>query len=108
MKIFVYGTLKRGHCRNNVLQNQKFLGEVQTKPFYQLLDLGSFPGMIMGNLSVKGELYDVDENCLQQLDWIEGVPHLYKREKCKVEGHEDVQTYIYQSDDGIDCGNEWK
>ena len=55
---------------------------------FTLLDIGhGFPYMIKASntnymnseMSVFGEVYEVDEKTLEKIDMLEGVPHLYKR-----------------------------
>ena len=83
MKVFVYGSLKRG---NNVRGMQFFQGAIRvgqaqtTAGIYSMLDLGSFPGVILdGKHDINGEVYIIDEQILSQLDAIEGYPDFYDR-----------------------------
>ena len=83
MKVFVYGSLKRG---NNVrgmhfFQDAVRVGQAQTTAgIYSMLDLGSFPGVILdGQHDINGEVYVIDELILSQLDAIEGYPDFYDR-----------------------------
>lgn len=80
MKVFVYGTLKRGFRLNPVLSNSFFVGETIVEG-YDMFSLGAFPAIKSGEGSVHGEVYEVDERTLSVLDQIEGVPHLYVRQK---------------------------
>jgi gamma-glutamylcyclotransferase (GGCT)/AIG2-like uncharacterized protein YtfP/lysophospholipase L1-like esterase len=114
MKLFVYGTLKRGECRSHVLREQTFLGDVRTAPGYRLYDTGSYPALVEDRegQAIEGELWEVDDPCLKIIDAIEGVPHLYRRQPLSLDAarrDDDVQTYIYQqSTDGLqDCGSRW-
>lgn len=77
--IFVYGTLKTGQIRNFVLDNQRFVKKVKTRPLYGLYSNGDFPCLVDDGKSIEGELWEVDENCLAKLDQIEGHPVLFKR-----------------------------
>ena len=58
--LFVYGTLKRGHCRARMLDGQRFIGGVQTKPIYRLVNCGKYPGLIRADTAdgraIEGEL----------------------------------------------------
>ena len=83
MKVFVYGSLKRG---NNVRGMQFFQGAIRvgqaqtTAGIYSMLDLGSFPGVTLdGKHDINGEVYIIDEQILSQLDAIEGYPDFYDR-----------------------------
>lgn len=81
LPIMVYGTLKNGFLRNNTLRSQRYLGITKTQPKYNLYSLGSYPGVTKnGETSITGELYEVDERCILELDNIEGTSSgLYER-----------------------------
>lgn len=113
-RVFVYGTLKRGFCREQALAGQTFLGTAATEPLYRLFDLGSYPGLVPDETgsSITGELYEIDNDCLGKLDAIEGVDEgLYRREPVKLLAPWNNQlalTYIYlQSTDGYQEIPEW-
>ena len=112
-KLFIYGTLKRGFCREKFLAGQQFLGKVRTAAGYRLINLGSYPGLIEADDGgrIEGELWEVDAVCLAQLDVVEGVPTLYRRMPMRLEdaGQDEVLTYFYQqSIEGLpDCGTRW-
>jgi gamma-glutamylaminecyclotransferase len=78
--VFVYGTLKRG-CRNHsAMRGAEFFREAETEPAYLLVNCGAYPGLIhakAGNtgLSIRGELYRVDQARLAELDRFEDVPN---------------------------------
>ena len=78
-KIFVYGSLKRGHGNNSLLKGYKFLGEAQTVSTFKMYD-GGFPYVVDDNIPeneypIKGELFEVDNEGLTRLDRLEGVSH---------------------------------
>jgi gamma-glutamylaminecyclotransferase len=81
--LFVYGTLKRGGSMHWILQDFPFLGRAKAKGFV-LYDLGPCPAMVPGAGLVYGEVYEVPEEAFQALDWVEGVPFLYRRELIEV------------------------
>lgn len=97
--LFVYGTLKRGGRGHRWIARQRFLREATTSPKFRLYDLGSYPGLVRdttNGLSVAGELWEVDETCLSELDDFEYAPELYVRDAVEVEGMSDrVESYIY-------------
>lgn len=113
IRLFVYGTLKRGCSRERFLQGQTFLGAAMTTPGYCLYDNGAYPAMVRDPAadSVEGELWEVDEACVEQLDQVEGVPTLYQREVVDlvVPFSEPVETYLYQQSlsDWIAIGSHW-
>jgi gamma-glutamylcyclotransferase (GGCT)/AIG2-like uncharacterized protein YtfP len=97
--LFVYGTLKRGGRGNRWLANQRYIGEAVTEQRYRLYDLGTYPGLVkddVNGLAVKGELWEVDDACLAELDDYEYAPELYTRERVAVPGVAGpVETFIY-------------
>lgn len=128
--IFVYGTLKRGFCREEYLANQTFLGQAMTKPLYGLVDCGDYPGLLqLDDLahqrlakSIHGELYEVDELCKRILDRVEDVDGgLYRFDKIQIESitpnrvglmnknGPPIFAYFYAKDaTGFpDCGRAW-
>lgn len=115
MKIFVYGTLKSGYSNNFFMDGQKLEGSFETEPEYTLYRVASFPGLVkaeINGISVKGEVWDVDEICLQRLDSFEGHPGLFKRQKINIKGlsNEEVMAYLWNGDteDLTPIGNEFK
>jgi len=81
--LFVYGTLKRGGSRHWILDGFPFLGRAKAKGFV-LYDLGPYPAMVYGDGVVYGEVYEVSDEAIKALDWVEGVPVLYRRELIEV------------------------
>lgn len=71
-RVAVYGSLRKGLHNNRLLRNAKFLGEAYTVPEFQLVSLGSFPAVTSGQTAVKVEVYQVDKDTMQDLDWLEG------------------------------------
>lgn len=75
-RVFVYGTLKRGHSNHGYMAGQRFICEATTQSVYRLFDLGGYPGMIEAasdGLSIKGEIWEIDDACLRRLDVLEDV-----------------------------------
>lgn len=115
MRVFVYGTLKRGHCRAHFLQGQTFLGEARSQSLYRLMNCGEYPGLIdaIDGLSIEGELWDVDARCLVELDREECIDvGLYARRIIQLlPPHEETpaEAYFYLGETrGLaDCGTCW-
>jgi gamma-glutamylaminecyclotransferase len=113
--VFVYGTLKRGDCRHEAIAEQEFLGEVETLPEYRMVNCGAYPGLIAADdgCPVQGELWRVSDECLRQLDDVEGVDEgLYARRtvRLKPPAHElAVEAYFYLPVTAHlpDCGVCW-
>jgi gamma-glutamylaminecyclotransferase len=98
--LFVYGTLKRGGRLNSHLKDCEFIQEDVTKlKKYKMFSVGDrFPAVTdwKGTCAIKGEIYRVTPEVMKRLDEVEGVPHLYRRDKCYTAGF-DKQCYIYIS-----------
>jgi gamma-glutamylaminecyclotransferase len=85
MRLFVYGTLKRGYGLHRVIQDCRFLGTANTVKPHALLDAG-YPVMTpleTGANVVRGEVYEVTSATLiKRLDDIESA---YDRKKIMVQ-----------------------
>jgi gamma-glutamylaminecyclotransferase len=100
--IFVYGTLKRGGSNHLFLRTQKYLGDARTAPGFTLYSLGDYPGMVRSpgdRDGVTGELWAVDDDCLAELDRLEGLDEgLYERIDVLLAPNPtagSAQTYLY-------------
>lgn len=121
MKVFVYGTLKKGksnHYGRLDINGSKFLSKGRTKNKYNMIAHG-FP-MVTKDYSdeddnyIQGELYEVTEEVLTtRLDPLEGHPRLFKREITEIENEngeiEEAWMYFYKHDgtgaDKVPSGN---
>ena len=102
--VFVYGTLKRGQCRERAWPRQPLSIEPAWTPG-RLYDLGPYPALLEGSDGVLGELWhfapgDMDET-LRVLDGIEGFRNqpddLYRRVvvQCTTAAGEVLKAYLY-------------
>jgi gamma-glutamylaminecyclotransferase len=115
MRLFIYGTLKRGQPRHGFLAGQTFIAVARTRPVYRLYHLGDYPGLVKraNGLAIEGELWAIDEACLKRLDQVEGCDiGLYCRSPVELAPPHDgwpTATYLYQKDvAGLpDCGTRW-
>ncbi len=79
MKVFIYGTLKRGFpLHQKGLNGAHYVGDVETVDPYPLYIAKSFFGPMMldrpgEGLRVQGELFEIDEERLPVLDELEDV-----------------------------------
>ncbi len=114
--VFVYGTLKRGGSNHVFLNSQRFIGEARTTPGFVLYSLGDYPGMVRApgdTEGVTGELWSVDDNCLAELDRLEGLDEgLYERIDVLLAPNPfagSAQTYLYLRQlDGLQTiGSTW-
>ena len=96
-KVFVYGTLKRGHGNHHFLRGQTFLGEDVIKG--KMFSLGAFPCVSMATQeqTIHGEVYEVDDNSLARMDRLEGHPTFYKRELVQTGGGVAAWVYLINS-----------
>ena len=103
-RVFVYGTLRRGHHNHALLEMSKFIGEAATLRTYWMITTGVFPVVLdavpgdfgLPPLAVAGEIYHVDDATLEQLDLLEREGRSYDRKVTAVHeaGHK-VQAHIY-------------
>jgi gamma-glutamylaminecyclotransferase len=114
--IFVYGTLKRGCANHWFLAEQTFVGEARTAPGFTLFELPGYPGMVARDghpKGVAGEVWSVDDECLSQLDELEGTAEgLYGREAVPLLqpfAKQRIEAYVYlQTVEGrTDLGDTW-
>tara|TARA_B100001564_G_C20024272_1_gene396003 strand:- start:6 stop:392 length:387 start_codon:yes stop_codon:yes gene_type:complete len=83
-KVFVYGTLKSGGTIRGLSgfgDGAVIVGKAKTTyPDYKMVDLGSFPGVLMGGTNyIQGEVWEVTDDVAEQLDAIEGYPDFYNK-----------------------------
>jgi len=80
IRVFVYGSLKRGGCYHQFLRDARYLGDHVCAPKYTMLDLGRYPGVIeKGATAIQGEVYAIDGSTLARLDQLEEHPAVYIR-----------------------------
>ena len=88
-RVFVYGTLKKGHGNHGLLENAEYLGDAEISGPVALIDLGWYPGVVRQpngpDRTIRGEVYAVDTDTLYSLDILEGHPEFYERQKFATE-----------------------
>jgi gamma-glutamylcyclotransferase (GGCT)/AIG2-like uncharacterized protein YtfP len=98
MKVFVYGTLKKGFYNDYVLEGSKFLGKVKLKVPFKMYDLGQFPALVLATNekqnTIEGEVYEIDKETLKSLDALEGYPLLYDRGLIKTKYGKSIVYYM--------------
>ena len=81
-RVFVYGTLLKGHPNHGHLRGAECLGAHVTGPAYTMHHLGGYPGVRKGgSTAVSGEVYRVSAAILARLDRLEDCPGLFERER---------------------------
>jgi len=84
-RVFVYGTLKRGHGNNYRLARSPLVGRATTMGRWAMLD-GGFPVALSGDDGfIVGEVYEVSPNVLADLDRLESNGRMYRREVIDLE-----------------------
>lgn len=100
MRIFVYGTLKRGASNHVFLKKSKFLGEDRA-PGKLYVPKGMprhFPyAAPAGEGWIKGEVYSVNAETLERLDRLEGHPNFYCRSAVHLESGKVASIYYINS-----------
>ncbi len=96
IRLFVYGTLMSGEpYHHRWMEKARFLAKARTVPIFQLVDLGSYPGLVSGGeTSVVGELYEIDESLQAVIDRLEGHPHLYHRTSITLDDDSEATAYL--------------
>lgn len=101
-KVFVYGTLKRGHGNHRLLQDAHFLGEFVTENKWTMYSTGGFPAVVHGDSDyISGEVYEVNDEQFKNLDRLEGYPTMYTRERIEVDGLDEL-PWMYVWNYGVD------
>lgn len=104
--VFTYGTLMTGRKNHYIIKEGKCLGDAYIKGF-ALYDLGEYPGIKSEEgKTVKGELYEISEELLPDLDYFESDGCLYNRVAVNVYMEEEeykafVYVYIGSVDDSL-------
>lgn len=110
MKVFVYGSLKRGFHNNPVLDGARFLRTDKMRG-YLLHDLGAYPAAVpcIGDNEIHGELYEVNNRVFARLDSLEGYPEFYDRFRARsVGGCFAWVYYLSESDAPVVADGVWR
>ena len=86
--LFVYGSLKRSEKNHLLLKGSRFLGEQSTVSEYKIVQVGEFPAMVeveINGESISGEVYQVNDTLLAELDIFEEVPSVYHRKLVRLQ-----------------------
>jgi gamma-glutamylcyclotransferase (GGCT)/AIG2-like uncharacterized protein YtfP len=80
--IFIYGSLRRGKAGAMSIRfpNAKFIAEAKVNG--SLYDLGPYPGLVLNgsNSLVTGEVYEVDDELLNELDDFEATSNYCRKQ----------------------------
>ena len=72
VRLFVYGSLRRGQANHRELAGASFVRSLATAPRYALVERDGYPALVPGTGAVEGELYEVAHEHLARLDAFEG------------------------------------
>lgn len=105
MKLFVYGTLRKGQSNHELIKEEKLISD-QARMKAKLYDTGNgYPALVLkGKDYVYGEIYDVNDSLLPDLDLLEGydesrTDNLYFRVKKMIETNQElVEAWVYVID----------
>jgi gamma-glutamylcyclotransferase (GGCT)/AIG2-like uncharacterized protein YtfP len=115
-RLFIYGTLKRGHGRHHFLRQQTFVGEAVTEPHYRMYSLIAYPGLVAvephQGRPIRGEVWEVSDQRLPAIDEVEDVDAgIYARRYIELDGYpsQTVQSYFFCGgiDDLEEVGTAW-
>jgi gamma-glutamylcyclotransferase (GGCT)/AIG2-like uncharacterized protein YtfP len=98
--VFVYGTLRRGGAGAMSIRfpGSKFIAEAKVSG--SLYDLGAYPGLLLdeSNSSVTGEVYEVDDKTLDEMDAFEASSN-YRRKQVEISLGDHRRTcWVYEPD----------
>jgi pyruvate carboxylase len=94
--LFVYGTLRRG-CDNEYARLLAERGEfvATANVTGRLYDFGLYPGARPANDSVTGEIFQIDESLLANLDEYEGSEYERAAVSAKLDDGRTIECWIY-------------
>jgi gamma-glutamylcyclotransferase (GGCT)/AIG2-like uncharacterized protein YtfP len=96
--VFVYGTLRRGGAGAMSIRfpNSKFISDAKVSG--SLYDLGAYPGLLLNesNSIVSGEVYEVDDEMLKNLDDFESSSNYWRKQVEVSLGANRRKCWIYE------------
>ena len=110
-RLMFYGTLKTGKQRNGLLEGQRFVGPVKTKPLYRLYTQGAFPMMkkVEKGVAIKTEYDKAGDPPSKDCTMVMVVNEPFKEPRIHRAfpgGLEDLEVYRQEVIDGVgDGGN---
>lgn len=98
--VFVYGTLRRGGAGAMSVRfpGAKFIADAEVSG--SLYDLGAYPGLLLkeSGSTVIGEVYEVDEELLDELDEFEASSRYLRRQVEISLGTQRRACWVYEPD----------
>jgi gamma-glutamylcyclotransferase (GGCT)/AIG2-like uncharacterized protein YtfP len=99
MKLFVFGTLKKGFRNHKYLGEAVFLRNDVTLAEFDLVETTTgdiFPICKLGINKIRGEVYEVSDRDMEKVDWLESYFNI-KRE-ISLESGEKALLYVWKLD----------
>jgi len=99
--VFVYGTLRKGHCNHHLLKEACCHGVGSSEACYAMYLKNGYPYITSSEAryQIVGELYSVEYDTLVALDKFEGHPRYYERREIPViVGEKRCTAWIYFRD----------
>lgn len=97
--VFVYGTLRVGLRNHHFISGQELIcKEARLRGKYQLKTFFDRPFVVQSlqENTIKGELYQIDKDCLNTLDQLERHPHWYKRTELEIFSNQLASSFLAQ------------
>ena len=98
MKLFVYGTLMSGMNNHHYLGTSFCMGNIEIDGYDMYLS-DYYPLIVPGKGKIKGEVYEIDNKTLENIDYLENEGTLYLRKEIDTKFG---KTYIYVFNQKID------
>lgn len=92
LRLFVYGSLRRGERHHDELSGAEFLGASVTAPSYRVVEHGGYPALAPGAVAISGELYAVPSSLVPALDAFEGCS--YRRGAVRLADGSNAEAYF--------------
>ncbi len=111
-RVFVYGTLRSGQHNAWRLRTATKVCDAETRAEFRLWCFGGWPAVTQGgSTTIRGEVWEVDDNTLAQLDALEEVPDVYQRVEVELAGGLCAHIWVMRLDDVADAhevaGGDW-
>ena len=100
MKVFVYGTLRKGMVNDYMMKDCLFIGYGYLRGSLYMIENADYPGYIeAGSDLILGEIYEVDESNIEALDYFEGYlgkgrDNLYDKVICPIYDSTKIIDYL--------------
>jgi gamma-glutamylcyclotransferase (GGCT)/AIG2-like uncharacterized protein YtfP len=90
LRLFVYGTLKKGHLNHKLLVDGRKISDGHTIKTFLMMNAGEFPVVfergdgVAAVLPITGELYEIEDRMLAALDQLEDLGRMYDRKTFQI------------------------